>query len=143
MVIGIFGESCVGKSTLAGLLKDALNAEVFTGKDYLRLAKNETIAKKIFRKFLEDAVNGGHIIYVISEKEHMEFLPVGAVRILMTADLELILERFAGRMHGTLPVPVRQMLERKHGMFDKEAHQFHIHNSEIQSLFEQIQEAVG
>ncbi|MBO7294110.1 MAG: aspartate--tRNA ligase, partial [Bacteroidaceae bacterium] len=43
MVIGIFGESCTGKSTLAGLLKTKLDAEVYTGKDYLRFSKNENI----------------------------------------------------------------------------------------------------
>ena len=34
MVIAIFGESCTGKSTLADKLSTAINAEVFTGKDY-------------------------------------------------------------------------------------------------------------
>lgn len=52
MVIGIIGESCTGKSTLADKLKPLLGAEVYTGKDYLRLAKNEAIAKKLFRKKL-------------------------------------------------------------------------------------------
>ena len=44
MVIGIFGESCTGKSTLAERISAGLSCEVFTGKDYLRLAKNENIA---------------------------------------------------------------------------------------------------
>lgn len=52
MVIGIIGESCTGKSTLSDKLKSLLGAEVYTGKDYLRLAKNEAIAKKLFRKKL-------------------------------------------------------------------------------------------
>ena len=34
MVIAIFGESCTGKSTLADALREKLNAQVFTGKDY-------------------------------------------------------------------------------------------------------------
>ena len=58
MLIGIIGESCTGKSTLADRLKAQLNAEVFTGKDYLRLAKNETIAQKLFIKRLEEAKTG-------------------------------------------------------------------------------------
>lgn len=41
MVIGIFGESCTGKSTLAGKSKKSMDAQVYTGKDYLRLEKNE------------------------------------------------------------------------------------------------------
>lgn len=39
MVIAIFGESCTGKSTLARALKERLGGEVYTGKDYLRMAK--------------------------------------------------------------------------------------------------------
>ena len=68
MVIGIIGESCTGKSTLADKLKSLLGAEVYTGKDYLRLAKNEAIAKKLFQNKLKDAISGPHIIYVISER---------------------------------------------------------------------------
>lgn len=130
MVIAIFGESCVGKSTLAQLLREKLGAEVVTGKDYLRMAKNEAIAKKLFQKKLCDSVNGDHVVYVITEREHMELLPEGAVRVLMTADLELIEQRFAHRMGGVLPPPVKAMLEKKHGSFDKEPCAFHIHNNE-------------
>ena len=35
--IGIFGESCTGKSTLAAKLKEHINAQIYTGRDYLRL----------------------------------------------------------------------------------------------------------
>ena len=55
MVIGIIGESCVGKSTLALRLKEELGAEVITGRDYLRLAKSEAVAKKLFTKRLDEA----------------------------------------------------------------------------------------
>ena len=41
MVIGIIGESCTGKSTLAKKLQSILGADIYTGKDYLRLAKND------------------------------------------------------------------------------------------------------
>lgn len=142
MVIGIFGESCTGKSTLAVRLNDALRAEVFTGKDYLRLAKNEAVAAKLFEKKLQSAMTGEHIVYVISEKAHLSLLPEGALRVLMTADLELILDRFAARMHGNLPEPVRQMLERKHGCFDREPHRFHIHNNDLGPVWDQILEAI-
>ena len=130
MLIGIIGESCTGKSTLAEQLKIQLNAQVYTGKDYLRLAKNETIAQKLFVNRLEEAKNGDSVIYVITEKEHLALLPEGAVRILMTADLELIESRFAQRMRGVLPPPVQAMLERKHGIFDQEKFDYHIHNGE-------------
>ena len=130
MVIGIFGESCTGKSTLAEKLKEVLPCEVFTGKDYLRLAKNENIAKVMFQKKLTAAVSGENIIYVISEKEHLPLLPEGALRILVTADLELIKSRFAERMRGILPAPVAAMLEKKHGCFDAEPHDIHIASGE-------------
>lgn len=120
MVIAIFGESCTGKSTLADLLKDRLGAEVFAGKDYLRLAKDEASAKKLFQEKLAAAVPGSDIVYVISEREQLALVPEGAVRVLMTAELPAIKERFAARMRGGLPAPVAEMLERKHGCFDKE-----------------------
>ena len=130
MVIGIFGESCTGKSTLAEKIAAGCSCEVFTGKDYLRLAKNENIAKVMFRKKLAAAVNGENIICVISEKEHLSLLPEGALRILVTADLETIQSRFAQRMHGNLPAPVAAMLEKKHGCFDTENHDIHVVSGE-------------
>ncbi len=129
MVIGIIGESCTGKSTLAQRLQTELNAQVFSGKDYLRMAKNENIAKTLFRKKLEQATDS-HIIYVIAEKEHLALLPDGAIRILVTADLDTIKERFARRMHGNLPAPVATMLEKKHGCFDAEPHNVHVVSGE-------------
>lgn len=139
MVIGLIGESCVGKTTLAQMLQHQLSAEVFTGKDYLRLAKNETIAKKLFQKKLAEAVDGENVLYVIAEKEQLALLPEGAVKVLMTADLALILERFAARMRGTLPPPVKAMLEKKHGVFDDGAYDFYIHNSEnVDGVCEEI-----
>ena len=126
MLIAIFGENCTGKSTLAGRLKEGLDAEVYTGKDYLRLAKDEASAQKLFRERLREAVAGNSLIYVISEKEHLSLLPDGAVRVLVTAELSEIKERFAARMHGQLPPPVAAMLERKHGCFDAEPCGFHM-----------------
>ena len=130
MVIAIFGESCTGKSTLADKLKGSFPCEIFTGKDYLRLAKSENVAKMMFQKKLAAAVNGENILYVISEKEHISLLPEGTLRILVTADLELIKSRFAQRMHGNLPAPVAAMLERKHGCFDNMEYDFHVVSGE-------------
>ena len=144
MVIGIFGESCTGKSTLADKIAKSFPCEVFTGKDYLRLAKNENIAKAMFQKKLAAAVNGENIIYVISETEHLSLLPEGALRILVTADLERIKSRFAQRMRGNLPVPVANMLEKKHGCFDAEAHDIHVISEEtdLDAIVAQIREKV-
>ena len=118
MVIVIIGENCSGKSTLADEIKKTIGAEIITGKDYLRMAKSESDAVSLFKAKLNDAVEGENIIYVISEKEHISLLPEGAIRILVRADIDTIKERFKARMHGNLPAPVEQMLERKHGMFD-------------------------
>lgn len=130
MLIGIFGESCTGKSTLAERIASDFPCEIFTGKDYLRLAKNENIARSLFRKKLAGAVHGENIIYVISEKEHLSLLPEGAVRILVTAELEEIKSRFAQRTHGNLPAPVAAMLERKHGCFDDAPHDLRVISGE-------------
>lgn len=130
MVIAIIGESCTGKSTIAEKLKTMLNAEVFTGKDYMRLAKNEDAAKKIFREKMGDATSEAPIIYVISEKEHLGLLPEKAFRILATAELDMIKERFARRMHGNLPASVADMLERKHGCFDSVDCDIHVRSGE-------------
>ena len=140
MVIGILGESCTGKSTLAEKIAASFPCEVFTGKDYLRLAKNENIAKVLFQKKLNAAVNGENIIYVISETEHLPLLPEGTLRILVTADLELIKSRFAQRMRGNLPTPVAAMLEKKHGCFDSQPYDIHVVSGEtdLDAMVEQI-----
>lgn len=140
MVIGIFGESCVGKSTLADLLQKKTGAQVYTGKDYLRLAKNDAAAKRQFVKLLQEATSEEPVIYVISEKEHLALLPDTAVRVLVTADLEQIKTRFAARMHGTLPEPVARMLERKHGCFDEERHDIHVtsETDDLDAICDQI-----
>ena len=124
MVIGIIGENCSGKSTLAGQIQGTVGGEIVTGKDYLRLAKNEGEAASLFRKKLEGALASGTLIYVISEPEQVKLLPEGAVRILVSADLETIKERFKARMHGVLPGLVERMLENKHGMFDSGTYDF-------------------
>ena len=124
MVIGIIGENCSGKSTLAEAIRKEIDAEIITGKDYLRMARSENEAAALFREKLEKAVCGEHIIYVISEAEHIAFLPEDAVRILVSADMETIRERFKARMHGHLPEPVARMLERKHGVFDNGSYDY-------------------
>ena len=124
MVLGIIGENCSGKSTLAKAINQRLNAKVYTGSDYLRLAKNEAEARKMFIKMLSENENENNIIYVITEPEQLDILPDNAIKILVKTDIETIKERFRERMHGTLPRPVEMMLERKHGMFDNEKVEF-------------------
>ncbi len=144
MVIAIIGESCTGKSTLADQIKEQIGGEIYTGKDYLRLAKNEGIAQKLFQKKLLEAVAGENIIYVISEEEHLNLLPEKAIRILVTAELEQIKERFAQRMHGNLPAPVAAMLTQKHGCFDGIGHDIHVisEETEIAAVCDQIRRLI-
>ena len=118
MVIAIIGENCVGKSTLAEKLNVSLGAKIYAGKDYLRLEKNPAAAEQAFKKLLQAAVSGEHIIYLITEKEQLSLLPEGAFKIVLTAELDVIKSRFKERMRGNLPLPVEKMLEAKHGMYD-------------------------
>ena len=54
MLIAVIGENCVGKSTLANKINEKLNAKIYTGKDYLRLEKNPTVALETFKKILQE-----------------------------------------------------------------------------------------
>ena len=140
MLIGIIGENCSGKSTLASLIKKEIDAEIISGKDYLRMAKSESEAVALFQEKLRHAVSGANLIYVISEPEHVAFLPDGAVRILVYADLPTIKERFKDRMHGNLPAPVAQMLEKKHGIFDDGSYDYRFDgvNGDAASLCDEL-----
>ncbi len=130
MLIALIGENCSGKSTLAEAINLKLGGEIFSGKDYLRLAKSESIAQALFKKKLREAVAGDDLIYVITEKEHLALLPEGAVRVLVTAPLDTIKERFKARMHGVLPPPVEKMLEMKHGCFDSGEYEYRFRSGE-------------
>lgn len=124
MVVAVFGESCVGKSTFAGALRMRMGAQVYSGKDYLRRAKNEDEARRMFAEMLRCAE--GAVVYVLSEPDQLPLLPEKCVRVLMTADLEIIQARFARRMNGVLPPAVAAMLAKKHGMFDQTPHDLHL-----------------
>lgn len=118
MLVAIIGENCVGKSTLAQKINEKLNAKIYSGKDYLRLEKNPAMAEKSFKELLKSAVCGENLIYLITEKEHLQLLPEGAFKIVLTADISVIKQRFKERMRGNLPLPVEKMLETKHGIYD-------------------------
>ena len=129
MVIGIFGASCTGKSSIAGEISKRTNARVFTGKDYLKCAKSEAEARKLFIDLLASGETGNDcVVYVITEKEHLAFLPPKAIRVYMTADIETIKERFAKRMNGNIPPPVVAMIEKMHTLFDDEPYDLKIEN---------------
>ena len=143
MVIVLFGESCTGKSAVAELLKENNGAKVYSGKDYMRLAKSEAEAKKIFSERLKSAQ--GVIVYVTAELEQLALVPQGAFRVLFTAEIATIKERFSRRMNGNLPAPVASMLEKKHGMFDAVPYDFHAVSeaSTPEDLYAEIAKACG
>lgn len=118
MLVAIIGENCVGKSSLADRISQTINSCIYTGKDYLRLKKNPSEALECFKTMLKESVEGENIIYLITEQDHLALLPDGAVKIVLTADLETIKERFKARMRGNLPLPLEKMLEANHGVYD-------------------------
>lgn len=132
MVICLMGESCTGKSTAAEDIKNETGAKIFTGKDYLKLAKNEAEAKKAFRSLLESQVSETEVvIFVVSELEDLSLVPENALKILFTADINVIKERFKERMRGNLVPPVEKMLERKAGLFSEVQHDLVIESDQI------------
>lgn len=128
MVIALFGDSCTGKSTIAEGLADQLSAQVYSGKDYMKLAKSESIAQALFKKRLAGEET---IVYVISEISQLSFLPEKCIRVLVVAGLDTIKKRFAQRMHGNLPAPVAAMLERKFGQFVDQPHSLRIDTDNV------------
>lgn len=127
MVIALFGDSCTGKSTIAEELAQQLSAQVYSGKDYLKLARSESIAQTLFKKKLAGEET---MIYVVSEKSQLSFLPKKCVRVLVVASLVTIKKRFAQRMRGNLPSPVAAMLERTFGQFEASPHDLCIDTDE-------------
>mgnify|MGYP000279795157 FL=1 len=121
MLFIFMGPSCTGKSSAANELKKLADVQIYTGKDYLRMAKNEQEAWKVFSEELKKAANNKNlkapsIVYIISEKNDVSKIEAieNAVTVKFTADLEVIKSRFAQRMKGNLPAPVEKMLEQQY-----------------------------
>lgn len=118
MVIVMMGSNCTGKTSMTQELMKHFDVEAYSGKDYLRLAKNENIAWKLFYKKLKESqeqnVTESMIIYEIAEKSSLANLDgLQCIKVKMTADLEVIKERFKERVGGQLPPPLAKMLEVK------------------------------
>lgn len=116
-----------------------------TGKVYLRLLKSESESRTLLKKKLLKSLDKEGLIYVISEKDHINLLPEQAFKVLVQTDLNTIKERFKARVRGNLPIPVEQMLERNHGKFDLEEHDFHYDgtNDTIELIGEQIKNNIN
>lgn len=140
MLIALMGDSCTGKSTVAKLTAEKNGAVIFSGKDYLRMAKSESEAASIFKAKLSQAVTKENVIYIITEKEQLAFLPEGGIRVFVTAGLDTVKKRFAARMNGNLPAPVAAMLEKKYNKFETEAFDLKINTDEVSA--EEAAEAI-
>lgn len=140
MLIALMGDSCTGKSTVAKLTAEKNGAVIFSGKDYLRMAKSESEAASIFKAKLSEAVTKENVIYIITEKKQLAFLPEGGIRVFVTAGLDTVKKRFAARMNGNLPAPVAAMLEKKYNKFETEAFDLKINTDEVSA--EEAAEAI-
>ena len=119
MFILFAGPSCSGKSTAARTIASSLNCQIYTGKDYLRLAKNEQEAWgkfiEICRQAATKPVVGEHsVIYIVNDLERFnELVEIKALKILFDAEQNVLEERFKPRTGGMLPPPVKIMLQRQ------------------------------
>lgn len=120
MLYIFMGQSCTGKSTVVEKIQELMEIEVFAGKDYLRMAKNENEAWNLFYDKLSKAAldtDGSHppLVYLVTEKDQLDRVGSlkGAYTVKFSASLDTIKARFAQRMRGHLPPPVEAMLERQ------------------------------
>lgn len=120
MLLIFMGASCTGKSSAAERIRSERNLSVYSGKDYLRLSKNEVEARKKFNEMLHEAsCSSGwadnSLIYIVTDRNDAEKLNLAehAVFVHFTADASVVKERFSGRMNGNLPKPLELMLEKQ------------------------------
>lgn len=118
-------------------LEDKIEFTTYSGKDYLKLAGNEMMAKKKFQKLLAES-NDKLIVYIITEIKHLALLPENAYKVLVTEELEVIKERFKIRMNGHLPKPVEMMLEKKHHMFDDYEYDLQLNSCSVEESVSKI-----
>lgn len=120
MLLVLFGPSCSGKSSVASIIRDRRGASVWTGRDYLRLAKSEQRAWRSFLDLLIAAAgNSGmsedSIVYVAADVGYVRRVVEqahGAVPVRLVADLATLESRFAPRVGGAISPAIRAMLKR-------------------------------
>ena len=120
MLLLFFGPSCSGKLSVAQIIADKIGAKIWTGKDCLKLAKNEREAWKLFKGKLEEAskiceLTENSMVYIINDaskvKSHICRCQ-NLIRVKFTANLETLKQRFASRIKASvLPPPMVNMLE--------------------------------
>ena len=73
------GPSCSGKSTAGEIVGKRTGAKIYSGKDYLRLAKAEGEAWRVFQEKMVEAAGHGKeesLIFVCTEKELFDRISV-------------------------------------------------------------------
>lgn len=120
MVLVFYGPSCSGKSSAARSIAERTGATIWTGKDYLRLAKTEPAAWKEFVRLLARAARSSRlsldsIVFVTTDPATLmrHVGDLGTVYwVRFDASLETLAKRFALRIGGSVSPPMRTMLER-------------------------------
>lgn len=151
MLYIFMGQSCTGKSTVADKLKELTNVEIFSGKDYLRMAKNENEAWRLFYEKLSNAALNKEssketVIYIITEKEQLNRISTieGSHKVKFTASLDTVKSRFAQRMRGNLPQPIEKMLEKQYGEWESVTGDINVdttENNDVEELARMIGES--
>lgn len=121
MLYVLCGPSCAGKSTVAAALKERLGARVYTGKDYLRLARSEAEARAcLLRELRERAGADSHAAVVLTETDLVAELRAiaGARFVRCTAPKEILIERFIARSGGKANPAFAAMIDRQAQKWD-------------------------
>lgn len=132
MLYIFMGPGCSGKSTAADRIRERIGAEVFSGKDYLRLAKNEEEAWRLFQVRLVHAASKDSsektILYLVTEPAQLErVLNIKDIRkVRFSASFDVIKERFSRRMNGRMPDPVEKMLAKQYAQWEAIQEDFHV-----------------
>ena len=124
MLIVIAGERCTGKSALARAILEKIHAELFTGRDYVRLAPTEPEAADKFQLLMSEKQHSeDYMIFLLTEPDLYNLVPPGSFVVMCRSRLETSKARFAMQMpDGELSPSIAAMLERQQGSFDHIPH---------------------
>lgn len=151
MLLIFMGPSSTGKSTVADNFKKTIGLTVYSGNDYLRMAKNENEAWDLFYDKLLEAskiksLSKDSIVYVITEKDVYEELQTieNAYFVKFTSTFETIKDRFTQRLRGNLVPPLEKMLEKQLSDWNEVNANLTIDTTDVEAseVTRQIQEAI-
>lgn len=136
MFIMFVGPSCGGKSSTAKVFQEKFGLKIYTGKDYLRLAKSETDAWKVFTEICQTAKENKQlcshsVIYIASETDKFSDLAkISSFTVHFDASQEILEKRFAPRTGGFVPPPIKKMIEKQKNNWLAVEADFHIDTTE-------------